>query len=541
MAHTLMGPGMNHTTRILTCRAAVMIVAGALSSAGAASPPAPDHVVIVIEENHSFAQVIGNSGAPYMNFLAGNGATFTSFYAITHPSQPNYIQFFSGDNQGVTDNTVPAPGAPFTTPNFGAALLASGATFVGYCDGLPGPGSTVSSSGAYVRKHNPWVNWQGSGTNQLPAALNQPFTAFPTDFSILPRVSIVVPDLNHDMHDGTIAQADAWLEANLGAYAQWAMENNSLLIVTWDEDESASRNRIPTIFYGPMVKTGERTQTWTLHDLFRTVGDLYGAAPSGLSAKATPIVGAFATDPALTTRTFRRGAAGYTGAHDTWIDQSAPAAAHDSDTIIVTDGSPLRQALIRFEDVFGFGPGQVPQGATILAAKLSLLTGPSSANGDLSSSLMSVHRMLTPWPDGATWNSMVGGISTNGVEAAAAYDYRHLPNTLDTWCIFDVTETVQAWSTDPAGNHGWAVMPAGTDGWRWMSSETSALADRPVLEITYQRCPSDFNADLFVSGEDFDAFVDAFVLGDAAADFDGNGFVSGDDFDGFTLAFIAGC
>ncbi len=533
---------MNHTTRIRTCRAAAMMVAGALSSAGVASPPVPDHVVIVIEENHSFAQVIGSPNAPYMNFLAGNGANFTGLFAITHPSQPNYLQFFSGDNQGCTNDTVPAAGTPYSTPNLGAALLAAGATFVGYSEDLPGVGSTVGSNGYYQRKHNPWVNWQGAGTNQLAATLNQPFSAFPADYSTLPRVSIVVPNQLHDMHDGSIAQADAWLETNIGPYADWAMLHNSLLIVTWDEDESGvSRNRIPTIFYGPMIKLGARPQTWTLHDLLRTVGDMYGAAPPGLGARSTAIVGPFTTDPALTTRTFRQGAAAYASAHDTWIDQSAPAAAHDSDTIIVTDGSPLRQALIRFEDVFGFGPGQVPQGATILAAKLSLLTGPSSTNGDQSANLMSVHRMLTPWPDGATWNSMVGGISINDAEAAAAYDYRHLPNTLNTWCVFDVTETVQAWSTDPAGNHGWAVMPAGTDGWRWQSSEAAALADRPVLEITYQRCPSDFNADLFVSGEDFDAFVDAFVLGDPAADFDDNGFVSGDDFDGFTLAFIAGC
>jgi len=497
--------------------------------------------VIVIEENHSFSQVIGNPDAPFMNSLAAAGANFTNFYAITHPSQPNYIQFFSGENQGITSNTVPAAGTPFSTPNLGAALLSAGATFIGYSQGLPAAGSTVPTSGAYVRKHNPWVNWQGAGTNRLDPSLNQPFTAFPSDFSLLPDIAIVVPDQNNNMHDGTIAQADAWLQANLGAYAAWAMNNNSLLIVTWDEDESASRNRIPTFMVGPMIRPGTRPETWTLHDLARTIAQMRSAAAPGLAARASTITGPFTSDSAHTTRTFRQGIGGYTGAHDTWIDQSTPAAAHDSDTIIVTDGSPLRHGLIRFGGVFGTDPGLVPPGATILAAKLSILTGPSAANGDSSADQMTVHRMLTPWPNGATWASMSGGISTDGTEAATADDFRHLPNTLNTLCVFDVTPTVQAWCNDPSSNHGWAVIPGGTDGWRWPSSEAAALNDRPVLEITFERCAADFNADLFVSGDDFDAFVDAFVLGALTADFNGDGFVTGEDFDGFVEAFVAGC
>src|SRR5262245_57648456 len=65
--------------------------------------PRPDHVVIVIEENHSFSQIIGSPAAPYINSLAQQGALFTQSFATTHPSQPNYIQLFSGGTQGVID------------------------------------------------------------------------------------------------------------------------------------------------------------------------------------------------------------------------------------------------------------------------------------------------------------------------------------------------------------------------------------------------------------------------------------------------------
>jgi len=506
----------------------------------AAQPPRPDHVVIVIEENHSFAQVIGSASAPYMNSLAQGGASLTGMYAITHPSQPNYLQFFSGSSQGVTNDVTPPAGAPFVTPNLGASLFAAGFGFAGYSEDLPAVGSLVSQSGSYYRKHNPWSNWQGVGANQFPATVNQPFTAFPADLSTLPAVSVVVPNQLHDMHDGTIAQADAWLVANIKPYADWAMEHNSLLIITWDEDESASRNRIPTIFWGPMVKPGQHSQTWTLHNLLHTVEAMYGAAHSGSSAQVRPIVGAFSGDPFIATRTFRQGASGYAGAMDTFIEQAAPAAAHGSDSVIVVDGSPLTQGLVRFDNLLGNGAGLIPPGATVLSAKLSILTGPSSTNSDSSANVMSAHRMLVPWSVSSTWDSLAGGVSRDGAEASVAADFSLTPNVLNAWAVFDVTGTVQAWASG-AANWGWLLSPSGTDGWRWVSSESSVIADRPVLEVTYARCGSDFDQDGFVTGDDFDAFVAAFEGGATTTDFNSDGFVTGEDFDGFVLAFETGC
>src|SRR5690242_10517681 len=132
------------------------------------SPPRFDHVVVVIDENHSYSAVVGSSSAPYINnTLIAGGALFTNSVAITHPSQPNYLALFSGSTQGVVDDTCPPPGSPYTTPNLGAALLANGFTFAGYSEDLPAVGSTVCNNLQYWRKHNPWVNWQGTGTNQL--------------------------------------------------------------------------------------------------------------------------------------------------------------------------------------------------------------------------------------------------------------------------------------------------------------------------------------------------------------------------------------
>src|SRR5579872_6787143 len=129
--------------------------------------PTPDHVVILMMENYGYPDIIGNSNAPYINSLATdpNAALFTQSYALSHPSQPNYVMLYSGNNQGITNDNTPS-GTPFTTCNLGASLIANGKTFTAFSEGLPSVGSLASTSGSNARKHCPWTNWQGTGTNQ---------------------------------------------------------------------------------------------------------------------------------------------------------------------------------------------------------------------------------------------------------------------------------------------------------------------------------------------------------------------------------------
>jgi hypothetical protein len=241
----------------------------------------PDHVVIVMEENHSFSNIIGSSSAPFINSLAQQGALFTQSFAVEHPSQPNYLDLFSGSNQGVTDDSCPHT---FSTENLASELSAAGLSFTGFSEDLPAAGSTVCTSGAYARKHAPWINFSNIATTA-----NQPFTSFPTDLNTLPTLSFVIPNLNDDMHDGTIAQGDTWLQQNLNGYIQFAQTHNSLLIVTWDEDDNSSNNQIATIFVGPMVKQGQFTETINHFNVLRTLEDLYGLTHVGSAASATPI------------------------------------------------------------------------------------------------------------------------------------------------------------------------------------------------------------------------------------------------------------
>jgi acid phosphatase len=266
--------------------------------AQADSVPTPTKVVIVIDENHSFSQIIGPVGsaqdlaAPTINSLARNGALMTNSYGVTHPSQPNYLAFFSGSTQGVTNDSVHPR---FTGANLGTELMATGHSFVGYSQGLPSNGSDVASSGAYMRKHNPMTQFTNLALGGDNSAVNRIFNSanFPTvigtDYSFLPAVSLVVPDQNNDMHDGSITTGDAWLKNNLGAYQQWAQMHNSLLILTWDEDNGSSGNRIATIFSGPMVRAGNYSETINHYNVLRTIEDMFGTTHVGAAATAKSI------------------------------------------------------------------------------------------------------------------------------------------------------------------------------------------------------------------------------------------------------------
>jgi phosphatidylinositol-3-phosphatase len=253
------------------------------SVARPAALPSPAHVVVVVFENQDAGAVLGSSDAPYLSGLAGQGAAFSDAHGVTHPSQPNYLALFSGSTQGVADDSCPQR---FSAPNLAGQLLAAGRSFAGYSEGLPQAGYTGCRAGKYARKHNPWVDFPA-----LPASVNQPLSALPTDFTRLPTVSFVVPDLCSDMHSCPVATGDSWARAHLSGYVSWARTHDSLLVVTFDEDDGTAANHIPTFLVGPMVRAGTSAQLVDHYDVLRTIEDMYGLAPLGRAAAARPLTG----------------------------------------------------------------------------------------------------------------------------------------------------------------------------------------------------------------------------------------------------------
>jgi phosphatidylinositol-3-phosphatase len=261
------------------CAALLGLIA---AQAMAETLPRPDHVVIVVEENKSYGQIIGNHDAPYINALTRRSMLFTQSYGVTHPSQPNYLAIFSGTTRGITSNVCPLE---LSGENLASVLIEKKLSFASYAESLPAAGAENCIYGAYQRKHNPAANWK-----EL-ANMNLPFSAFPQDFESLPTVALVIPNQLNDMHDGSIAAGDAWLSKNIEAYAQWAMTHNSLLIVTWDEDDGSGNNRVATIFAGPMVKRGSSTQRINHYNVLCTLEEMYGLKYLNESATAKPIGG----------------------------------------------------------------------------------------------------------------------------------------------------------------------------------------------------------------------------------------------------------
>ena len=256
----------------------------------------PDHTVVLIMENHSLNEIYGNASAPYINSLLNNPQTafLNQSYALTHPSQPNYLMLFSGSAQGVINDNVPT-GIPFTVPNLGALLLQNGFGFTAYSEGLPSVGYTgaTNTTTHYARKHAPWVNWQAAATNGIPAADHVPFTSFPTDFNTLPTLSFVIPNLVNDMHDGgtvaSVAPGDLWVQNNLNAYIQWCKTHNSIFILTFDEDDNTVINKIFSSVTGQWIRGGTYTQPITHYNVLRSLEDLYRLQPAGASIDSSVI------------------------------------------------------------------------------------------------------------------------------------------------------------------------------------------------------------------------------------------------------------
>jgi hypothetical protein len=236
---------------------------------------------VVVMENHSYGEIIGSPAAPFINSLARQGALFTRSHAVTHPSQPNYLDLFAGSDFGITDDSCPHT---LRAPNLGAGLIAAHLTFAGYSQDLPPAGPAVCQAGEYARKHVPWANF-----SNVPATASQPYTAFGAGgYARLPTVSFVIPDLCNDMHDCPVATGDTWLRQHISGYAQWAMTHGSLLILTWDE--GSGDNHIVTIFAGQNVKPGRYPQLLTHFGVLRTIEDAYRLRHDGAAATATPVI-----------------------------------------------------------------------------------------------------------------------------------------------------------------------------------------------------------------------------------------------------------
>lgn len=298
--------------------------------------PVYDHVLIVIEENKDFDQVVAHDENSTIfdsaNFINGTllreGALFQKMYGEEHHSQGNYFWLFCGARPDANFNfNDQTPKQPLVIDNLASQLQAKHLTFKGYAEDQPmvnGKPSLVDFSDekphrAYARKHVPWISFPHLASDSLP------LTDFPKDFGQLPTVSFVIPNLEHDMHNGdvptAVAVGDKWLADNLGAYYAWAKTHNSLLIITFDENDDSIKdgsltdptapttagkdhsNRTVTIFAGAHIKPGFKSEQKINHvTILRTLEAMYGLPKIG--AQEESAIKAGLTDDAIITDVF---------------------------------------------------------------------------------------------------------------------------------------------------------------------------------------------------------------------------------------------
>lgn len=180
---------------------------------------------------------------------------------------------------------------------------------------------------------------------------------------------------------------------------------------------------------------------------------------------------------------FQNGVDEYAGAVDTEIWALAPTTLLESNPNASADANNdggESQVLIRFDGVFGESSKSIPLGSRIVTARL-LVSAFDQGN------TVNLHRMLVPFPKSATWSSMVDGVSADGLEASRQKDSftfgKIAANT--SVVLFDVTDTLQAWSSGQA-NHGWVFLNTGGNGWDFYSSEFDDLHQRPKLVVEYE-------------------------------------------------------
>ena len=308
---------------LLTLAVAVIALAGPAMAAVAASPPAAAagsgpcgtvsapptyrHVIWIWMENHSYGDIIGNTAqAPYLNSLAAECGLATNYHNISHPSLPNYIAAtsgLSGRQIRPFDNDCRVSKKCSTSA---PSIFGQGETWKAYQESMPA-NCFPSDSGEYAVRHDPppyYTTLAGCAT------LDVPYSQLATDLAnnALPAFSFITPNLIDDMHDGTIADGDTWLAANLPTILNSPeyQAGNTAVFITWDEGtggktgENCTANTtdlsclVATIVISPSTPAGATSATLFNHySLLGTAEQLFGLPALGQAATYPTMTAAF--------------------------------------------------------------------------------------------------------------------------------------------------------------------------------------------------------------------------------------------------------
>ena len=260
-------------------KAAVAQSAGVTTQSAAV--PGFSHIYLIVMENHEYGSIVGSSRAPYINALIRRYGLATNYTAVAHPSEPNYLALFGGSTFGIRDDGVHS----IASRNLGDQLDAHGRTWHVFAQDLPARCSTVASArggvdlvglgGWYVRKHEPAISFADIARTSRCARITRltGFSPWAANFEL------IVPNMTNDMHDGSIAQGDAFLRAFVPRITGSAAFAHSLLLITWDEGTTSlgGGGHVATLVIAPSVRAGRRSSIHHTHySILRTIEDAWG-------------------------------------------------------------------------------------------------------------------------------------------------------------------------------------------------------------------------------------------------------------------------
>ncbi|MCU1270974.1 MAG: phosphoesterase [Acidobacteriaceae bacterium] len=281
---------------VLTILAGFGVGCGAGAANHGTPPPVSTRVFLVVEENHSFSEVIGNSAMPYLNGLANKYALGTQYFADARPSIPNYFMLTAGQFETL-DNGFSGTVAD---DNVVRELVKAGKTWRSYAESLPKTGYTGGDVYPYFKHHNPFAYFSDViGTAQVNNVV--PFSQFSSGLASnsLPDFSFIVPNVLNDAHDGSLSAADQWLSTNIDPLIKSsAFQSGGFLIILFDEgdlsDLSHIGGHVPFVIVGPKVKSAYRSSTFYQHQsTLRLVLSTLGINSFPGAAAAAPDMGEF--------------------------------------------------------------------------------------------------------------------------------------------------------------------------------------------------------------------------------------------------------
>jgi phosphatidylinositol-3-phosphatase len=283
--------------------AALIALAAALVAAAAArSAPVPfdrpSRVAVLVLENRSYDEVIGNPSAPYLNGLARRYALATDYYAIGHPSLPNYVALIGGSTYEIRSD---CNGCDVEARSLAGQLDAADLSWKAYFEDLTSNRRPGPETGAYTPHYNPFVYYEGIRSSALGRSRVVDFDELRSDLRrrTLPRFSWIAPGVRHDGHSSSLRAADRYA-ARLVPRILRALGPGGVLFVTWDEGARRDRSgvdgtrgggHVALIAAGGDARRGAITSTPANHyALLHTVEAAFDLPPLGKAAGA-PLLG----------------------------------------------------------------------------------------------------------------------------------------------------------------------------------------------------------------------------------------------------------